>query len=106
MSRRICDRFDLTLECIRRFYRNEKSPLEETLNNYKDFFDLFIDFNGYIEFFLLQDFLDEHGGINFSIPFKDFNVPALPKNIDDYRYYIAHTIDLVNRRNQRIQKSY
>ena len=38
---KIKDRFDLTLECIRRFYLNEDSPLLETLNRYKDFFKLF-----------------------------------------------------------------
>lgn len=38
VSRLICDRFDLTLECIRRFYLEEESPLSKTLTNYKDFF--------------------------------------------------------------------
>ena len=38
----ICDRFDLTLECIRRYYNNEESPLFETLKRYNDFFQLFI----------------------------------------------------------------
>jgi hypothetical protein len=28
-NRKISDRFDLTLECIRRFYLNSESPLEE-----------------------------------------------------------------------------
>ena len=33
VSRIICDRFDLTLECIRRFYLEEESPLSKTLKN-------------------------------------------------------------------------
>jgi hypothetical protein len=33
----IRDRFDLTIECIRRFYKNEASPLSETLNENKSF---------------------------------------------------------------------
>lgn len=33
----IDDRFDLTLECIRRFYIREKSPLYDTLLRYKVF---------------------------------------------------------------------
>jgi hypothetical protein len=53
ISKIICDRFDLTLECIKRFYQNKESPLSKTLINYKEFFDLFIDFKGYINFFLL-----------------------------------------------------
>ena len=31
---KIKDRFDLTLECIRRHYLNEESPLSETLERY------------------------------------------------------------------------
>ena len=37
----IRDRFDLTLECIRKFYNNEKSPLYDTLLKNKSFLDLF-----------------------------------------------------------------
>ena len=38
---KIKDRFDLTLECIRRFYLNENSPLSHTLRRYSLFFSLF-----------------------------------------------------------------
>jgi hypothetical protein len=43
----IDDRFDLTLECIRRYYLGQEkpNPLYETLKRYKNFFDLFGDFN-------------------------------------------------------------
>jgi hypothetical protein len=54
-NRKIADRFDLTLECIRRHYLGQRSPLGETLARYRDFFALFEDFRGYVEFFLLQD---------------------------------------------------
>ena len=37
----IKDTFDLTLECIRRFYLNENSPLSHTLRRYSLFFSLF-----------------------------------------------------------------
>ena len=40
VNHKIQDRFDLTLECIRRFYLNEFSPLKDTLNRYKTFFKL------------------------------------------------------------------
>ena len=52
---KIKDRFDLTLECIRCHYINEKSPLSDTLQRYSSFFNLFENFQGYIDFFLLQD---------------------------------------------------
>lgn len=105
VSRIICDRFDLTLECIRRFYKDEQSPLYNTIANYKDFFDLFIDFKGYTDFFLLQDFIDKQEQIEFSLPFDNFIRSALPQTVDEYKQYKSHSIDLMNKRNQRILKS-
>lgn len=105
VNRKICDRFDLTLECIRRFYLEEQSPLYNTLLRYKDFFGLFCDFRGYIEFFMLQDFINEKEQINFSLNFDDFIRPPLPQTVDEYRKYKNHTIDLINRRNKRILES-
>ena len=104
VSRIICDRFDLTLECIRRFYRDEESPLSKTLKNYKDFFGLFIDFNAYIDFFHLQDFINQQGQVEFSLPFDYFNRFPLPQTVEEYKRYKNHTIDLMNRRNKRILK--
>jgi hypothetical protein len=105
VSRIICDRFDLTLECIQRFYRREQSPLYDTLMRYKDFFDLFFDFSGYVDFFMLQDFIDEKEQIKFSLPFDNFNRTPLPQTVDEYKQYKTHTIDLIDSRNNRILKS-
>ncbi|SHJ69248.1 hypothetical protein SAMN05444280_12660 [Tangfeifania diversioriginum] len=105
ISRLICDRFDLTLECIRRFYNEEKSPLYDALLRYNDFFDLFVDFTGYVDFFMLQDFIDDEEQINFSIPFDNFTRPPLPQTVCEYKKYTTHTIDLINRRNKRILES-
>ena len=41
LNRRIVDRFDLTLECIRRYYLNIDNPLQQTLQRYEKFFQLF-----------------------------------------------------------------
>ena len=63
---RIKDRFDLTLECIRRHYLDEPSPLSDVLARYADFFGLFGDFAGYVDFFHLQDLVNEddfHGQV-------------------------------------------
>ena len=38
MNAKICDRIDLTLECIRRHYAREDSPAAGALNRYQDFF--------------------------------------------------------------------
>ena len=102
ISRIICDRFDLTLECIKRFYQNEESPLSKTLTNYKDFFDLFVNFNGYVNFFHLQDFIDQQERVEFSLPFDNFNRPPLPQTIDEYRQYKELTLGLMKKRNRRI----
>jgi len=99
----IKDRIDLTLECIRRYYNNEISPLTETLIRYADFFALFCNFKGYIEFFLLQDLVTEDfSAIIFFMPFDDFNSPVVPKTLDDYLSYKHLTIKFVNERNQRM----
>ncbi len=105
VNRKIGDRFDLTLECIRRFYKNEISPLYDTLNRYKDFFDLFVDFNEYVDFFLLQDFVNAQKQINFTLPFDDFSRSSLPQNSDEYRQYKDKTIEIIEKRNSRISKT-
>lgn len=51
----IMDRWDLTMECIRRFYLGEDSPLYKVLDKDRDFYELFVDFKGYVDFFYLQD---------------------------------------------------
>lgn len=38
-NQKIADRFDLTLECIRRHYRGQPNPLQEVLARYSDFFE-------------------------------------------------------------------
>ena len=105
LNRSIKDRFDLTLECIRRFYINKESPLTETFQRYASFFNLFHDFGGYVDFFLLQDLVDDGYSVKFFLPFESFNQPPLPKNVEQYRSYKKHLIEFVSARNQRILNS-
>lgn len=71
------DRLDATLECIRRHYSGEPSnKLGEVLERYSDFFALFKDFDGYVEFFLLQDLINEEGTMRFFHPLDNFRPPA------------------------------
>lgn len=102
VNRKISDRFDLTLECIKRFYENEQSPLYSTLKKYSEYLNLFVDFKGFVNFFLLQDFLDKNGQVLFCIPFDNFNREPLPKNQLEYKNYKSKTIELINKRNSRI----
>ena len=99
----IKDRIDLTLECIRRHYNNETSPLKDVLSRYCDFFALFNNFKGYVEFFLLQDLVSEvDSKIEFFMPFESFKTPAVPKTLDAYCAYKDLAMEFVNKRNQRI----
>lgn len=104
---RIKDRFDLTVECIRRHYRNDWSPLSDPLKRYADFFALFGDFRGYVEFFLLQDLVTEDcSAVKFFTPFEDFSTsPPLPASIDYYQAYRQLAIEFIEARNCRILQS-
>lgn len=102
---RISDRFDLTLECIRRHYRGEESPLAAVLLRYADFFALFRDFRGYVDFFLLQDLTTgDDEGVRFFYAFDDFRTPAVPRTADDYLDYVSASNDFIRARNRRIDR--
>ncbi|MCE2517265.1 MAG: hypothetical protein J4F41_05370 [Alphaproteobacteria bacterium] len=99
----IQDRFDLTLECIRRFYAKQQSPLSATFERYARFFDLFEDFPGYVEFFLLEDLvLDDFQQINFWHPFRSFEETPLPQNLPEYLAYKSKVVEFITNRNDRI----
>tara|TARA_B110001450_G_scaffold108285_1_gene102458 strand:- start:61 stop:768 length:708 start_codon:yes stop_codon:yes gene_type:complete len=99
------DRFDLALECIRRLYLNEESPLTEVLNRYVKFFGLFENFKGYVDFFLLQDLVTEnYENVKFWHPFVSFKLSPLPQNLEEYRAYKTKTISFVTARNQRMDR--
>jgi hypothetical protein len=102
-NRKISDRFDLTLECVRRFYRSEISPLFDDLARYKSFFDLFNDFKGYVDFFLLQDLVaDDYSSVYFFLPFDGFKSSARPSDIESYQSYREKTVEFIHNRNKRI----
>ena len=103
---RIRDRMDLTLECIRRHYAGadpQGYPLGNVLARYADFFALFEDFQGYVQFFLLDDLVtDDYAGVRFFLPFDDFATPALPLTVEAYRRYRDLSAEFVEARNRRI----
>ena len=91
------------MECIRKYYHNEDSPLSETLLKNKDFFDLFIDFKGYIDFFYLQDCVsDDYQSVIFWIGDGDLSKDPMPKTVDEYLMWIEKQLDFVKKRNYRI----
>jgi hypothetical protein len=105
-TRKIGDRFDLTLECIRRFYGAEDSPLRSVLARYGLFFDLFRDFRGYVEFFLLQDLVTaDYSAVRIAPPFDDFKSSPIPVGTDEYGAYMRAAAGFIEARNQRILSS-
>jgi hypothetical protein len=102
--RKISDRFDLTVECIRRHYARRSSPLGETLARYDDFFELFEGFGGYVDFFLLQDLVtDDYARARFFMPFDEFQTVSVPRDDVTYREYRRRSIEFVEARNRRIE---
>jgi len=109
--RSIIDRFDLTLECIRRHYLSEESPLSDVFHRYQSFFSLFKNFKGYVDFFLLQDLVNsDYQQVNFFYKF-DQNFPSdpFPESFDEYLIFIQKMKDFVTNRSLRMldsQKNY
>lgn len=98
---RISDRFDLTAECVRRHYTGQRSPLSDVLARYTDFFALFETFEGFIDHFLLHDLLDR-GRVRFAMPFDDFAMPSVPRDLATYRRYMEASMEFIHARNTRI----
>lgn len=103
---RVGDRFDLALECIRRHYKGEPSPLSDVLGRYQSFFNLFESFDGYLDFFYLRDAVKPDGNLKFFWHFDDFASRPLPSTIDDYRVYRSNVLTFVAARNLRIRSSW
>ena len=101
-TRAIADRMDLTLECIRLHYVGLNSPLASTLSRHADFFVLFDDFDGYVDFFLLNDLVDDDQKVKFFMPFDDFHSPSVPTDISTYVTFRQRSIDFIEARNSRI----
>ena len=106
-NRQICDRWDLTLECIRRYYKGEESPLSKTMDmkENKQFFDLFVDFKGYVDFFFLQDCVtDDYSSVKFWLDTPLFVSNPIPNDVDTYLKFIENELDFTQKRNNRIKE--
>ena len=100
------DRIDLTLEAIKRFYDDseDKNPLINVLNATKYFYDLFGSFKNFIDFFLLNDYVDDNYNVKFLLPFSGSFSDAHyePRNYDECKILTIKTIELCKKRNDRI----
>ncbi len=110
MHSAIADRFDLTLECIRRHYSDSaaENPLGERLAYYADFFGLFGNFDAYVRFFLLDDLVTEDRTAVRSLmsgnPLNGFSAPAVARTPTEYAEYRQRSVAFVMARNHRIRQ--
>jgi len=105
-NKKISDRLDLTIECIRRYYLNRESALYLTLKRYERFFSLFESFKGYVDFFLFQDAVTrDYSSVRIAPPFDNFESVPVPATVTEYMQYMNHTTELVKARNKRITLS-
>jgi hypothetical protein len=104
-TRHIADRFDLTVECVRRHYEGDTThPLAGAFGRYSDFFDLFGSFAGYVDFWLLDDLVGTDGDVKLFLPSEDFTLPSVPRSLADYLAFCERTIEFVTARNERIHQ--
>ena len=103
-NRQIRDRWDLTMECIRRYYNDETSPLSDVIEQDRDFYALFKDFKGYVDFFYLQDCVTEdYKHVNFWLGDGNFNNKPLPHTVEEYLKFIEEELRFLDKRNARIK---
>ncbi len=109
-NEKIRDRFDLTLECIRRYYEAQESPLSSVLNFNREFLDLFENFTGYVDFFCLQDLVNGdythvrdlmRGGFVNENSFEN----PFPQNVIEYKQWMENQLEFVQKRTKRINQT-
>ena len=105
MNARIFDRWDLTLECISRYYSREESPLSKVIEIDKAFFDLFVDFKGYVDFFFMQDCVSEdYSSVDIWLGDASFTKSGVPQTVEDYNRFLLKEHMFLDDRTRRIQE--
>ena len=112
MSDKIQDRFDLTLECIRRMYENDfftgNNPLFDISEKDKEFFKMFGSFDNYAKFFCLDESWVIKGNVlslmnNESLDNYDFSKEPLP-NADQWWTFYDNIMNRLDARNEQIKR--
>ena len=101
----ISDRMDLTLYCIQAYYQKKRTLPESELNTFLDciwkngwFFDLFVDFKGYIDFFFLNDLVEDYETVLW------IDYTGKPRTERDYNLFCDRMMDFLRKRNRRISE--
>lgn len=63
---------------------------------------MFDNFKGYIDFFLLNDLVDENENIKFYLPFDNFKTRPTFTDVQEYLTYKKGVMDFIKARNKRI----
>ena len=63
---------------------------------------MFDNFKGYIDFFLLNDLVDENENIKFYLPFDNFKTKPTFADVQEYLTYKKGVMDFIKARNKRI----
>ena len=104
ISWKVHDRIDYTLECIKRYYdKNDDNPLQKALLKSAAFFDLFESFQDYVDFFFLNDLVNDKGEVISFTDTIDFTSP-FPKSEEEYYKYLNNTMEFVKKRDARIKE--
>lgn len=82
--------------------RSQELHATEVFGHYADFFALFVDFGGYVDFWLLHDLVDAGGFVRLFLPSEDFTLPPVPCTLADYLTFCERTLAFVTARNERI----
>ena len=77
--------------------------MQDCLYRYNHFFNLFIDFQGYIDFFLLNDLVDSDHQVKFYLPFDDFKSYAQMNSKKEYLEYKERVMEFIEARTVRIK---
>jgi len=100
---KFADRMDLTLECVRRHYTGEASPLGDVLRVYGDFFELFVDFRQFVDFFHFQDLVDErYEQVRLFLPRHGFERHGAPGTLEEYVALREGSMEFIGQRGRRM----
>ena len=61
-------------------------------------------FQGYVDFFLLQDFVDDEYQVNILTDFDDFQSSPLPQTVEQYTAYLQGLTEVLTLRAERIER--
>lgn len=80
--------------------------MDEALKKDAEFFKLFNDFKGYVDFFYLNDLVTEdYNNIKFYLEFDNFNRNPLPQTVEEWHNLYNAQMEFLRARNKRINQS-